>query len=418
MTRQSRITDVGDITAARIISPEAYRNEGYPFAEWDALREHAPVKYMDEWDIPFWAVTRHEDISYIGQHPELFLNAPLLFINPMLEEPEEFERPATLIEQDNPQHSKNRKLIGKRFTPKALKRIHDDIERIAHSIVDDLLAEGDEGEIDFVERISAPLPIAVIAWLLGVPESDWELIFDWTNKSIGAQDPEFAGEAGPEVGRQALMEMFTYFAGLVEERRKDPKEDLISMFCAAEVDGEALPLIDILAWCQIIMVAGNETTRNATSGGMLALIQHQDQLRKLQAEPALLKSAIEEILRWSSPIIHFARTASQDTELGGQKIKEGQKLAIFFPSANRDTAVFENPYEFRIDRPANQHLAFGVGEHFCAGSHVARLEIEMAFKYLLPRIEEIELTGPPDRLQSNLVGGIKRLPIRYKLRPA
>ncbi len=213
--------------------------------------------------------------------------------------------------------------------------------------------------------------------------------------------------------------MFTYFAGLVEERKKDPKDDLISLFCNAEVGGKPLEMIQILAWCQIIMIAGNETTRNGTSGGLIALIEHPDQLRLFQSDPEnLMRPMLEEILRWTSPIIHFARTAACDTELHGKKIRKGEHIAIFFPSANRQEDIFTDPYSFRIDRYPNNHLAFGVGEHFCAGAHIARLELEMIFKHLLPRIEEIELAAPPSRLHSNLVGGIKRLPIRYKLRSA
>jgi cytochrome P450 len=175
--------------------------------------------------------------------------------------------------------------------------------------------------------------------------------------------------------------------------------------------------MDVLAYCQIIVVAGNETTRNATTGGMLAFIEHQDQLRKLQKSPDLLGPAIEEVLRWTSPIIHFARTAAHDTVLHGKQIREGDTLALFYPSANRDEDVFERPYEFDITRDPNRHLAFGIGEHFCAGAHLARLELEFAFKYLLPRIDEIELAGPVQRLHSNLVGGIKHLPVRYTLKP-
>jgi len=215
-----------------------------------------------------------------------------------------------------------------------------------------------------------------------------------------------------------MTELFTYFAGLVEERKKSPKDDLITLFTRAEIDGKPLEMIDVLGWCQIIMVAGNETTRNATSGGLLAFIENPGELRKLQADPALLPSAVEEVVRWSSPIIHFVRTAARDTEIGGVPIQKGEHVALFYPSANRDEEVFEAPYEFRIDRKPNRHIGFGVGEHFCAGAHLARLELVMAYKYLLPRIEEIELAGPVDRLQSSLIGGIKRLPIRYKLKPA
>ena len=176
--------------------------------------------------------------------------------------------------------------------------------------------------------------------------------------------------------------------------------------------------MDVLSWCFIIVVAGNETTRNATSGGMLALIQHQEQLRKVQQDMGLMKPMVEEMLRWSSPIIHFARTATADTQIRGQNIREGQRLGLFYGSANRDEDVFDRPFEFDVTRRPNRHLAFGIGEHFCAGAHVARLEMEMAYKYLLPRIAEIELEGPPERLASALVGGVKHLPIRYRLRPA
>jgi len=204
----------------------------------------------------------------------------------------------------------------------------------------------------------------------------------------------------------------------VEEKKKHPADDLVTLFAKAEVDGRPLPPMDVLSYCMIIVIAGNETTRNGTSSGMLTLIEHPEALRRIQRDPRLLRPAIEEILRWNSPLIHFARTATEDVELRGQRIRKGDALALFYPSANRDEAVFPDPDVFRIDRSPNRHLAFGVGEHFCAGAHVARLELEMAYKYLLPRIEEIELAGSPQRLRSNLVGGVKHLPIRYRLRPA
>ncbi|NRA10305.1 MAG: cytochrome P450, partial [Myxococcales bacterium] len=294
------------------------------------------------------------------------------------------------------------------------------IDRIAKKIVDDLLESGDEVSVDFVDKVAAPLPIAVIAWLLGVPESDWGLLFDWTNRTIGAGDPEYQkeGQTAAETGNAAMIELFSYFTQLVEEKRKNPADDLITLFTNAEVDGKKLEPIDVLAWCFIIVVAGNETTRNGTSGGMLALIEHQDQLRKVQQDPNLLKPAVEEILRWTSPIIHFARTATADTEIRGQKIHKGELVGLFYGSANRDEEIFDRPFSFDVTRKPNRHLAFGIGEHFCAGAHVARLEMEMAYKYLLPRIEEIELAGEPERLYSALVGGVKHLPIHYRLRPA
>ncbi len=406
-----------------LIHPETYVRHGYPHDVWTELRRRSPVHWIerDSGD-SYWAITKHADIMHVGKSPELFASGPGIFVE-FEDRPEgedRFEPPPTLIAMDPPKHGKYRKLISKRFTPGALRRMHSDIERIAKKIVDELLESGDEGTVDFVEKVAAPLPIAVIAWLLGVPESDWNLLFDWTNRTIGAGDPEYQkeGETAAETGNAATIELFTYFTKLVEEKRKNPADDLVTLFANAEVDGKKLEPMDVLAWCFIIVVAGNETTRNATSGGMLALIEHPDQMRLVQRDPTLLKPTIEEILRWTSPIIHFARTATRDTEIRDQKIREGEKLSLFYGSANRDEEVFDRPFEFDVTRRPNRHLAFGVGEHFCAGAHVARLEMEIAYKYLLPRIQEIELAGPPERLHSALVGGVKHLPIRYRLRPA
>jgi cytochrome P450 len=217
---------------------------------------------------------------------------------------------------------------------------------------------------------------------------------------------------------RANVELFTYFAALREERLARPQDDLISLLASATVDGEPLPLLDILAFYQILVSAGNETTRNATSGGLLALIEHPAELAKVQADPRLIKSAVEEILRWTSPIIHFGRTATRDTEVAGQKIRKGEVVGMFYPSANRDEAIFPEPEKFRVDRKPNPHIAFGVGEHYCLGAHVARLELQVIFRHLIPRLGRVELAGPVDRLRSNLIGGVKRLPIRYELRPA
>ena len=403
-----------------LISGPDYAAMGYPHSIWTDLRREDPVHWYENPKGPsFWAVTKSEDIQTVGRRPDLFLNAPRLVLDNDSNDGES-EFPPTLIQLDPPKHTDYRKLASKRFTPGRLRRLHGDIESLAKEIIDSLLSEGQEGECDFVEKVSAPLPIAVIAWLLGVPREDWKLLFDWTNRTIGANDPDFKGEGqtGTETALAAMTELFTYFTQLVAERRKNPQEDLVTFFAHMEVNGEPIPEMDVLTWCLIIVVAGNETTRNATSGGMLALVENQDQLRKIQQDPELLPNTIEEMLRWTSPIIHFCRTASQDTELAGRKIEKGQHLALFYPSANRDEDVFEDPFTFRVDRYPNRHLAFGVGEHFCLGAHVARLEMEFAYRYLLPRIDEIELAGPVDRLHSALVGGVKRLPIRYRLTEA
>jgi cytochrome P450 len=409
------------LSISPLIDPAYYAAHGYPHELWTRLRRDDRVHRVEaNPQMPFWAITRHADIAAIGKRPDQFRNGTTLLIQTEPRPPGEEMFPKTLIEMDPPKHGKYRKIVSKRFTPGALKRWHGDIDRIGKEIVDDLLASGDQGEVDFVEKVAAPLPIAVIAWLLGLPRSDWKLLFDWTNRTIGSGDPEYQveGQDTAATGRQAMIELFQYFAKLVEEKKKNPADDLISLFATAEVDGEKLPMMDVLAYCLIVVVAGNETTRNATSGGMLALAQHPAELAKIQKNPALLPSAIEEILRWTSPIIHFARTATRDVELHGKRIRKDDQLALFYPSANRDEEIFDDPFQFRVDREPNRHLAFGIGEHFCAGAHVARLELEVAFKSLLPRLVDLELAGPVSRLRSNLVGGIKHLPIRYKLRPA
>jgi len=397
-----------------VVDPAYYEAHGYPHAEWERLRrEKTPVR-IQSGPIPFWAITRHADITAVSREPSRFLNAPRMMIREDMQL--QFPRPPTVIEMDPPIHRPFRRIITSRFTPRALKKIHVDVDRIAAKIVDDLFAGGDEAEVDFVAAVAAPLPITVIGWLLGVPEEDWGRLYDWTNRMAGTDDPDFQPEDGAEGdGEKAVIELFQYFGGLLERKRNEPADDLVTVLLRAEVEGRRLEPIEILSYCLAIVFAGNETTRNATSAGLLALIEHPDQLRRLQQDPALLGSAVEEILRWTSPLVHFARTAAEDTELAGARIREGDALALFYPSANRDEAVFDDPHRFDIARSPNRHLAFGVGEHFCAGAHVARLELAMAFKHLVPRLAEVELAGPVARLRSSFVGGIKRLPIRYRI---
>lgn len=400
------------------VDPNAFARDGYPHAVWARLRDEAPVYWFDRGEGEhFWAITRHEDVVSMSRRPDLFVSDPTLVVHltPLAKRGPPMAK--ALIDFDPPKHGLQRQIISRVFKPRALRRWHADIERIARGVVEELFAEGEEGECDFVEKVSAPLPIAVIGWLLGVPEADWPKLFDWTNRMLGARDPEYRDRASPaETVRAAEAELYEYFDFLIEQRRREPREDLVSLFAHAEVEGRALTQDEVRVWCNLIVKAGNETTRNATTGGMLALIEHPDALRQLQREPELLGSGIEEMLRWTSPLIHFARTATRDVEVRGQLISRGDIVALFYPSANRDAEVFDEPDVFRVDRRPNRHLAFGIGEHFCAGAHVARLEMDYAFRFLLPRIAEIELAGPPARLRSNMLGGIKHLPVRYKLK--
>ena len=408
MTASSR-----GLETLEVIDPDHYAAHGYPHEAWTQLRGQPRLTWFEQGDVPFWAVTRHADIVAISRQPARFANGPRFQLSPGDGEPEAF----TIISMDPPQHAIYRQLLSRRFTPRALRAIAGDLERIAVEIVDSL-GEGDgSGECDVVEQVAAPLPIAVIAWLLGLPPGDWKLLFRWTNEVVGASDPEYrrAGEDGAQTRRRATEELFAYFSELVDERRKAPRDDLVSALVEARIEGEPLGSHELLAYALILVAAGNETTRNATSGGLLAFAEHPGEWQRLRREPARVPSAVEEVLRWSSPIIQMARTATEDVELGGRKICAGETLALFYPSANRDAAVFDDPFAFRIDRRPNAHLAFGVGEHFCMGAHLARLELQAAFRQLARRIRHFELAGPAIRLRSSAVGGVKHLPIRYQL---
>ncbi len=408
--------DVPGFAGFNLIEPSDYAARGYPHPLFTKLRREQPVfRWERTQGPPFWAITKYDDLVAIGKDPARFLNGPRIVLQNKPEVEDLF--PKTLIQMDPPKHTDYRKAVSKRFTPGKMRHLHADIEKIASEIIDGLLARGLESECDFVHEVSAPLPIAVIGWMLGVPKADWPLLFDWTNRTIGATDPDFQtpGKDSRESSMEAMAELFTYFTHLVAEKRRNPTDDLVSVFAHLEVNGEPIPEIDVLTWCLIIVVAGNETTRNATSGGLLAFVENPEQMRRVQQNPALLPSAVEEIVRWTSPIIHFARTATEDVELRGRKIRKGDVLGLFYPSANRDEEIFEDPFNFRVDRSPNRHIGFGVGEHYCLGAHVARLELEMVFKHLLPRFAEIELAGPVTRLHSALVGGVKSLPIRYRL---
>jgi cytochrome P450 len=322
-----------------------------------------------------------------------------------------------VVTLDPPRHGPMRRVASRRFTPRAQQAQREDIERIAVEILDRASTGGEEGECDFVDRVAAPLPIAVVAWILGVPREDWDLLFRWTNEVIGKDDPEFRrpGETPGQTLRRARGELHAYFARLIEQRRSEPNDDLVSELLSATIDDAPLTHAQILSYCELMVEAGNETTRNAISGGLLAFCEHRGEWAKLRERPELLPDAVEEILRWVSPITHFTRTAMEDCEVRGAAVRAGDQLALFWASANRDEEIFADPFEFRVDRRPNPHVAFGVGEHFCMGAHVARVELETIFRHLLARLTSFELSGPVERLSSAVNGGLKHLPLRYRL---
>ena len=402
-----------------VLQPDDFVAHGYPHETWARLRREDPVHYVErKIDEPYWAITRYQDLVDISRRPETFESAPRLFMS--------FDTTAgeplpirMMLNMDPPEHGDYRTLVNKSFTPRAMKSIIDQVDGIATDILDTRMGKGDhEGEIDFVQSVSALLPIWVIAEMLGVPRSDWETLFDWTNRIVGSADPEYQeeGKDAEQTRQDARIGLFQYFNDLTEARRLSPRDDLVSALIAARIDGEPLPKLELMSYYMLLVVAGNETTRNATTSGLLALIEHPHLLRDVQANPRLVKPLVEEILRWSSPVIHFCRTPNEDVEIGGKKIHAGERLVLFYPSANRDESVFDAPNEFRLDRTPNRHVAFGIGEHVCLGAHVARLELQVIFRHLIERLDHVELAGPIERLRSTAVGGIKHMPIRYGLR--
>jgi hypothetical protein len=383
---------------------------------WTRLRAEAPVAWFEPPGFePFWAITKHADIQRIAAQPVRFSSAQgisLRRLGARVPPPSEI-----LVTVDPPRHGPMRRVANPKFTARAMRARGPDIERIAVEILDEALPAGASAGLDFVEQIAAPFPLAVIAWTLGVPRADVGLLFRWTNEIIGKEDPEYRrpGETPGQTIKRARGELLTYFARLIEERRRDPQDDLVSELIDADIDGTLLTQEQLLSYCELLVEAGNETTRNAISGGLLAFAERRGEWEKVLAHPDLLPAAVEEVLRWVSPISHFSRLATEDVEVRGVTIGAGEQVALYFASANHDEEVFEDPFTFRVDRRPNPHLAFGFGEHFCLGAHLARVELETMFRHLLARLESFEVSGPVERLSSIVNGSIKHLPIRYRL---
>ena len=403
-----------DLATIDVVTPEHYEQHGYPHAEWTWLRRHAPVFWYDRPNVdPFWVITKHADIVEISKQPELFLNAPRLAIfTKNLPPPPEGEV-RHLLNMDPPDHARYRRLSSHWFTPRAVRAMDDKVARVTREVIDEA-AKTDAG--DFVRDVSARITIAVIAEMLGVPRKDWELLFKWTNEVIAPEDPEFqAGESAYDTGTRARLETFAYFQELSERRRKEPSNDVVSIIANGTLNGEPLGPVELLSYYFLLVVAGNETTRNAMTGGLLAFLEHPAEWEKLRRDERLLDSTVEEVVRWITPVIQFSRTATRDYRLRDQTIRAGQAVCLFYPSANRDEDVFPDPFAFRIDRDPNPHIAFGQGEHLCLGAHLARLELRHAFAQLRTRLEHCELAGPPERARSSFVGGIKHAPMRWRI---
>ena len=403
------------VDALDLLDPDRFQQRGYPHDVWTTLRAEAPVAYLESPGYkPFWAVTKQADIIEIAGQPQVFSNARGVTL--VKEGAPPVPPMDMLVLLDPPRHGPMRRLVTGSFTPRAVRAYRPDIERIARDVLDGAIGERTSGELDFVQEAAAPFPLAVMAWRLGVPHDDWPLLYRWTNEIIGKDDPEFRppGEKPGQTFMRARGEVHEYFERLIDERRNQLGDDLVSVLIRATIDGEPLSTTSIVHYCELLVEAGNETTRNAISGGVLAFCEHPDEWDRLRAQPELVPDAVDEILRWVSPITHFARVASQDAVVHGQQIHEGDQLALYFASANRDEDVFDDPFTFDVGRRPNPHLAFGVGEHFCVGAHLARVELDVMVRLLLARVDRFELGGPVERLRSTINGSIKHLPVKYR----
>jgi cytochrome P450 len=380
-------------------SPDFYAGDPYP--AYRELRATAPVCWNDVTD--FWALLKYEDIRFVSSNPALFSSTKGITIpDPTVPNP---VQEGNLIFSDPPRHRQMRKLINSGFTKRRVTVLEPKIREIVRGILDGI----EPGSVhEFAEEIAAPLPTRMIAELIGAPADDWEQFRAWSDAATGSADPEIELDS-----LVAMGQLFEYFQKLIAARRVEPRDDLLSVLAEAEIDEHRLTDDDLLNFTFLLLVAGNETTRNLIALGTLALIAHPDQCRLLVEDPTRIPLAVEEMLRWNSPVVHMARTATTDVEIRGQLIRQGEVVVMLYGSANRDEEIFgPDSEEFKVTRHPNPHIAFGCGEHSCVGAQLARLEATVFFEELLSRFPKLELVGDVDRMRATMVPGVKRMPVR------
>jgi cytochrome P450 len=403
------------------LSSSATFAAGHAHEIWRRLRREQPVSWSEATyrrdgrlrGPGFWSIVKYDDVLAISRDPATFISSKGITMGTNPDDPS----PAAglgkqMIVTDPPRHVRLRRLVNKAFTPRAVAAFEPHIRRITTEILDTIAPWG---ACDLVTDAAAPLPLAVICDMMGVPKEDWSLMFRLTNMVAGGGDPEYQeeGASAYQTVSAGHRQMFEYFGRVIASRRHRRNDDLVSVLVDAEIDGERLTDEELLHFCFLLIVAGNETTRNAISGGLLALFEHPEQRERLRRAPELLPSAVEEILRWVSPVMHMARTATRDVEIRGQMIRAGERVLLWYPSANRDEEVFPDPDRFDVGRTPNEHLAFGIGEHFCLGAGLARLELRVMLAEVLQHLPDMAPAAPAERLRSTFIGGIKHLPVRY-----
>ncbi len=404
-----------------IVNTEFWGDERWLHEQFAWLRAHAPVRRMtpDGYD-PFWSLTRHADIKAVEANNRLFINDPRPILSPKLFDAvvqQMFGRRhlvRSLVQMDDPEHARYRALTQQWFRGENLHKLVGRIEQLAAQYVDRLGELG--GECDFFKDVAVWYPLRVIMSILGVPESDEPLMVKLTQELFGSSDPDTARSFETTALPEVVGDFEAYFSALSRARRAHPTDDVASIIAHAQIDGEPIPELESNGYYIIIATAGHDTTSSATAGGLLAFIENPAEQARFRAEPdAHMTTALNEIIRWVTPVRQFTRTATEDCTVGGVDIAQGESCVLWYPSANRDEAAFDEPFEFRIDRPMN-HLAFGFGVHVCLGQHLARMEMGAFYKELFRRVDRIELNGEPKYSQSSFVGGLKSLPIRYRMK--
>jgi cytochrome P450 len=407
-------TPTMDEAAKVLCNPLAYADEPKLHAALTHLRANAPVSWVEVPKYrPFWAITKHADIMDIERDNVLFTNWP----RPVLTTAEGDEMQAaagvrTLIHLDDPQHRVVRAIGADWFRPKAMRALKIRVDELARNYVDKMMEVGPE--CDFAQEVAVNYPLYVIMSLLGIPESDFPRMLKLTQELFGSDDSEFKRGSTNEDQLPALLDMFQYFNGVTAARREHPTEDLASAIANARIDGEPLSDIETVSYYLIVATAGHDTTSATISGGLHALIENPDQLRRLRGNLDLMPLATEEMIRWVTPVKEFMRTAAEDTTVRGVPIAAGESVLLSYVSGNRDDDVFDVPFRFDVGRDPNKHLAFGYGVHFCLGAALARMEVNSFFTELLPRLKSIELTGAAQFVATTFVGGLKHLPVRYQ----